>query len=92
VFWKHPDGLKICKTNFDAKAGLAWINSHEHKALALRSGKHVMLLAGTLAPLDLDREADRREVLARLGKDGGGLPRGLPELADWIVYSPPVAN
>ena len=92
VFWKHPVTGKIKKTNLDEKAGLAWINSHEHKALALRSGNHVVLLAGNLMPVDLDGEPDRAEILARLEKDGGGQPRGLPELADWIVYSPPVAR
>lgn len=92
VFWKHPVTGKIKKTTLDEKAGLAWINSHEHKALALRLGDQVVLLAGNLMPLDLDGERDRAEILARLEKDGGGLPRGLPELADWIVYSPPVAR
>jgi len=87
VFWRHPVSGKLKKTQLDSKAGLAWLNSYEHKVLALRWRDDVLLLAGNLMPLDLER--DRDAVIARLEKDGGGQPRGLPELDDWIVYSPP---
>lgn len=90
VHWKlDPADRKLRKTTMDANHGLAWLNSHEPKALALVGGAHAILLAGDLSPLDFEREDERAAARARLERDGGGLPRGLSELADWIVLSPP---
>jgi hypothetical protein len=90
VYWKlDPADKKVRKTTMDANHGLAWLDSHQPKALALVGGGHAILLAGDLSPLDFDCEDERAAARARLERDGGGLPRGLGELADWIVLSPP---
>ena len=95
VYWKiDATRKKTFKSYMDAKQGLAWINSHEPRALALLSKdrKHAILLTGTLEPLrfdDWDDTVERKQMMARLEAEGGGQARGLAEMADWIVYAPP---
>jgi hypothetical protein len=90
VYWKlDPSDTKLRKTWMDANHGLAWLNSYEPKALALVSGKHAILLTGKLEPIGLNGN-ELQAAMARLERDGGGLPRGLSELADWIKLSPPM--